>query len=61
MTLVLNRCIGAIGRTADSEATFPKIDGELDNRPGKRTLRALEQTTDYSYHKPDRVLVGQVF
>jgi hypothetical protein len=34
---------------ADSEAKFPKIDGELDNSPGKGRFERLTND-DYSYH-----------
>ncbi|KAH8993158.1 alpha beta-hydrolase [Lactarius akahatsu] len=34
---------------ADSEATFSKIDGELDNRPGKGRFERVTND-DYSYH-----------
>ena len=34
---------------ANSEAPFPKIDGELDNRPGKGRFERLTND-DYSYH-----------
>jgi hypothetical protein len=33
----------------DNKATFPNIDGELDNRPGKGRFERLTDD-NYSYH-----------